>query len=137
MNVALAFETKIGFVTRALAVWRFRQQDRWTRLARGLAYAFRRSLPEADLHAMRVEMNGLLGYYPLMTLSVEDVLEEARSRYGDEEANRLTSYLDAACDRVVSKWDNGYDAFGVAVDWALENVLAYAEADGIVPKPPL
>ena len=137
MNVALAFENKISLATRALAVWRFRRQDRWTRLARGLAYAFGRSLSECDRHAMRVEMNERLGYYPLMTLAVEDVLEEARSRYGDEEANRLKPYLDAACDHVARKWSGDGESFGVAVDWAFENALAYAADDGITLTIPL
>jgi hypothetical protein len=137
MNVALALEDKISLASRAFAVWRFRQLDRCSRLARGLAYAFGRSLTEDDMHTMRVEMNERLGYYPLMTLAVEDVLEEARSQYGDEETNKLRPYLDAACDRVAGKWDNSYDTFGVAVDWALENALAYAEADGILLNHPL
>jgi len=62
MNIALALENKISLARRALFVWRFRHQERWARLLRGLAYAFGRPLPEGDLHAMRVEMNGRLGY---------------------------------------------------------------------------
>ena len=137
MNVALAFENKISLVRRALFVWRFRHQERWTRLAHGLAYAFGRSLPEADLHAMRVEMNERLGYYPLMTLGTDDVLQNALDVYGEEEAEKLKPYLDAACDRVAGKWDTGYDAFGLAVDWALENALAYAADDGVTLTVPL
>jgi len=135
MNVALAFENKISLARRALFVWRFRHQERWARLMRGLAYAFGRPLAEDDLHALRVEMNERLGYYPIMTLTTEDVLEEARSQYSDEEANKLSPYLDAACERVARKWES--DAFGVAVDWALENALAYAADDGITLTIPL
>ena len=135
MNVALAFENKISLARRALFVWRFRHQERWARLMRGLAYAFGRPLAEDDLHALRVEMNERLGYYPIMTLATEDVLEEARSQYGDEEANKLSPYLDAACERVARKWES--DAFGAAVDWALENALAYAADDGITLTIPL
>jgi hypothetical protein len=135
MNVALAFENKISLARRALFVWRFRHQERWARLMRGLAYAFGRPLAEADLHAMRVEMDERLGYYPLLTLAVEDVLEEACSQYGDEEANKLRPYLDAACDRVARKWES--DDFSVAVGWALENTLAYAADDGITLTIPL
>jgi hypothetical protein len=137
MNVALAFENKISFVRRALFVWRFRHQPRWTRLAHGLAYAFGRSLQEADLHAMRVEMNERLGYYPLMTLGTEDVLQNALDVYGEEEAEKLKPYLDAACDHVARKWSGDGESFGVAVDWALENALAYAADDGITLTVPL
>ena len=84
MNVALAFENKISLARRALFVRRFRHQERWARLVRGLAYAFGRPFAEGDLHTLRIEMNERLGYYPIMTLATEDVLEEARSLYGDE-----------------------------------------------------
>ena len=137
MNVALGFENKISLARRALFVWRFRHQERLSRFALGMAYAFGRPLAEDDLHALRVEMNERLGYYPIMTLATEDVLEEARSHYGDEEANRLKPYLDAACDHVARKWSGDGESFGVAVDWALENALAYAADDGITLTIPL
>ena len=129
MNAAL--QSKTSRATRAFAAWRCRQRDRGRRLARGLAYAIGRPLAEADLHAMRVEMNYRLGYYPLMTLAVEDVRHEADIRYGAKEALKLKPWLDAACDRVASKWDNNGDTFGAAVDWALDNALASASDHGI------
>ncbi len=132
MTLTAILDTKITFARRALFVWRFRHQERLSRFALGMAYAFGRPLAEADMHAIRVEMNEALGYYPLMTLGTEDVLQNALDVYGEEEAQKLKPYLDAACDRVARQWES--DAFGVAVDWALENALAYAEDDGIVPK---
>lgn len=137
MNIALAFENKISLARRALFVWRFRHQERLSRFALGMAYALGHQLTDADRHALRVKMNEALGYYPLMTLATEDVLQNAMDVYGEKEAAKLKPYLDAACDHVARKWDNGCDVFGLAVDWALENALAYAEADGIVPKQPL
>jgi hypothetical protein len=137
MNVALAFENKISLVRRALFVWRFRHQERWTRLVRGLAYTFGRPLAEGDLHAMRVEMNTALGYYPLMTLATGDVLQNALDVYGEEEAEKLKPYLEAACDHVARKWSGDGESFGVAVDWALENALAYAADDGVTLTVPL
>jgi hypothetical protein len=77
MNVALAFENKISFARRALFVWRFRHQERLSRFALGMAYALGHQLTEADRHALRVKMNEALGYYPLMTLATEDVLQNA------------------------------------------------------------
>lgn len=126
-----AFQSKISRGTRAFAGWRCRLQDRRRRLGRGLAYAMGRPLAEDDVHAIRVEMNQQLGYYPLMTLAVEDVRYEADIRYGTGEALKLEPWLDAACDRVASKWDNNGDAFGVAVDWALDIALASASDHGI------
>ena len=42
-------------------------------------------------------MNEALGYYPLMTLGTEDVLQNALDVYGEEEGEKLKPYLDAAC----------------------------------------
>ena len=131
MTLASAFDRKISLISRALFIWRYRNQDRLSRFARGIAYAFARPLSEGARHSLRVEMNQAAGYYPLMTLGTEDVLHEAQDRYGAEDAEKLLPYLHAACDRVASKWDNDGDAFGCAVDWALENALAYAEHDGV------
>jgi hypothetical protein len=137
MNVALAFENKFSLARRALFVWRFRHQQRFARFLRGLAYAFGRPLAEDAMHVMRVEMNERLGYSPLMTLGIEDVLQNALDVYGAEEAQKLKPYLDAACDHVARKWSGDGESFGVAVDWALENALAYAEADGVMLTIPL
>ena len=82
-------------------------------------------------------MNERLGYYPIMTLATEDVLQNALDVYGEEEAAKLRPYLDAACDHVARQWSNDGESFGVAVDWALENALAYAEADGVTLTIPL
>ena len=137
MTLTAILDAKITLARRALFVWRFRRQQRFARFLRGLAYAFGHALNEDDRHALRVEMNEALGYYPLMTLGTEDVLQNALDVYGEEDAAKLKPYLDAACDHVARKWSGDGDGFGVAVDWALENALAYAEADGIVPKQPL
>ena len=131
MSLASILDRRVALVSRALFIWRGRNQDRLSRFARGVAYAFGRPLGEYDVHTLRAEMNEAAGYYPLMTLGNEDVLHEAQDRYGAEEANKLLPYLHAACDRVASKWDNDSDAFGFAVDWALENALTYAQHEGV------
>ena len=137
MTLAAFLDTKITLARRALFVWRFRHQERLSRFALGLAYAFGRPLAETDMHTLRVEMNEALGYYPLMTLGTEDVLQNALDVYGEDEAEKLKPYLDPACDHVARKWETGGDAFGLAVDWALENALAYAEDDGVTLTLPL
>ena len=65
------------------------------------------------------------------------MLQNALDVYGEEEAEKLKPYLDAACDHVARKWSGDGDSFGVAVDWALENALAYAEDDGVTLTIPL
>ena len=131
MSLASILNRKIALIARAIFIWRWRNQDRLSRFARGIAYAFGRPLSEGARHSLRVEMNQALGYYPLMTLGTEDVLHEAQDRYGAKEASKLLPYIHPACDRVASKWDNGADTFGCAVDWALENALTYAQQDGV------
>ena len=137
MTLTAILDAKITLARRALFVWRFRHQERLSRFALGMAYALGHRLTEADRHALRVEMNEALGYYPLMTLATEDVLQNALDVYGEEEAQKLKPYLDAACDRVARKWSGDGESFGVAVDWALENALAYAEDDGVTLTLPL
>ena len=137
MTLTAILDTKVTLMRRAIFVWRFRHQERLSRFALGMAYAFGRPLAEADMHAIRVEMNEALGYYPLMTLGTEDVLQNALDVYGEEEAEKLKPYLDAACDHVARKWSGDGESFGVAVDWALENALAYAEDDGVTLTIPL
>ena len=137
MTLTAILDTKITLMRRAIFVWRFRHQERLSRFALGMAYAFGRPLTEADRHAIRVEMNEALGYYPLMTLGTEDVLQNALDVYGEKEAAKLKPYLDAACDHVARKWSGDGESFGVAVDWALENALAYAEDDGVTLTIPL
>ena len=137
MTLTAILDTKVTFARRALFVWRFRHQERLSRFALGLAYAFGHALNEDDRYALRVEMNEALGYYPLMTLAATDVLENAQDIYGEEDAARLKPYLDAACERVARKWAGDGDDFGMAVDWALENALASAADDGITLTVPL
>ena len=137
MTLATILDTKITLARRAIFVWRFRHQERLSRFALGMAYAIGHPLAEAELHALRVKMNEALGYYPLMTLATEDVLQNALDVYGEEEAAKLKPYLDAACDHVARKWSGDGESFGVAVDWALENALAYAEDDGVTLTIPL
>ena len=74
---------------------------------------FGHPLTEADRHALRVEMNEALGYYPLMTLATEDVLQNALDVYGEEEAAKLmpistppaiTSRANGAATAKASAW---------------------------------
>lgn len=116
---------------RHFSNFRLRLSERYSRFARGIAYALRRTLSEEAMHALRVEMNEGLGYYPLVTLALEDAFEVACSRFGEEQAGKLTPYLAPACDRVASKWEPGED-FGIAVDYALERALEYASQDDIL-----
>jgi hypothetical protein len=127
--LAALLDTKITLVRRSFSIRRFRYQERLSRLRRGLAYAFGMKLPEDAMHAIRVQMNQILSDYPLMTLGTEDVLEESRSRFGEEYTRKLVPYFDASCQRIARQWES--DDFDLAIDWALEDALAYAAADGI------
>ncbi len=119
-------------MNRQFSNFRWRLSERCLRFARGIAYALGRTLSTDDMHAIRIEMNEGLGYYPLVTLAIEDAFEVACSRFGEEQAGKLTPYLAPACDRVASKWSDSGDGFGLAVDYALERALEYASQDDIL-----
>ena len=135
MTLTAILDAKITLTRRAIFVWRFRHQQRRAVLAAWLTRSG--TAHQADRHTLRVKMNEALGYYPLMTLATGNVLQNALDVYGEEEAAKLKPYLDAACDHVARKWSGDGESFGVAVDWALENALAYAEDDGVMLTLPL
>ena len=107
---------------------RWQMHDRWQRLLRAIAYASGR-LSEDAAQTIILDCRDTAGWYPLLTLSPEDVLETAIGRYGDP-ALALKPYLPAACEYVARKWDAGDDCWN-AHDWALDIALEFAAQDGI------
>ncbi len=60
------------------------------------------TLTRDDAQDMLLELQHYAGWYPLSTLCVEDVMFE----YSIPEEHR--EYVDCACNRVSSKWENDY-----------------------------
>jgi hypothetical protein len=116
-------------MNRRLSALRWRIFQRWQRLRRAVAYAAGR-LSQDGAQSIILDCRPPAGWYPLMTLSPEDVRAMAADLYGDVAA--LDPYLDGACESVARKWDDPRDDHWRARQWALELVLQDAAADGIV-----
>ena len=117
-------------MNRSLSAWRWRMLQRWQRLRRAVAYATGH-LSEDDAQSIILDCRLSAGWYPLMTLSPDDVGEMATGLYGDA-AHSLDPYLDGACECVARKWDQTGDEHWHAREWALDLALQGAAQDGIV-----
>lgn len=95
------------------------------------AYRYARGRLDSDQAAQVIyDCRAVAGSYPLVTFSVEDVLDHAQDEYGEHPA--LPALAAWAADRVWQKWsgDDGETA-GAAIDWAVRLVGDYAAEEGI------
>lgn len=115
---------------RPFSAWRWRMLQRWQRLRRAVAYATGR-LSQDDAQSIILDCRLPAGWYPLMTLSPDDVQDMAIGLYGDA-ALPLRPYLHGACECVARKWDQPGDEHWHAREWALDLALQGAAQDGIV-----
>lgn len=106
--------------------YRLRQQVKcWSR---AFAYATCRLSPD-DAQDIILDCRPIAGWYDLMCITPDDVLDHAVSLHGDR-AHLLKAHLHAACDYAARKWEAGddyYSALGFALDMARE----FAAQDGI------
>lgn len=107
---------------------RSRLRSRLERWQRALAYA-RDRMSEEQARRIFSDCQHPAGWFPLMVLSADDVLEDARA-FWNEHPDLPRLARDAA-DRVSQKWDDHGDSYSAATEWALEKVEEYAEAEGI------
>lgn len=98
------------------------------RQARAYAYGIG-TLTEDEAGTVLHDCYPVAGYWPLETLSVENVLTTALVHWKDHPA--LESLAFAACDRVQQKWSSTGNAADAAEDWALDLIGEYAEQDGV------
>jgi hypothetical protein len=117
-------------MNRSLFTLRWQILHRWRRIRRAVAYAGGR-LSEDDAQSIILDCRLPAGWYPLMTLSPDDVREMATGLYGDA-VHALDPYLDGACECVARKWDHTGDEHWHAREWALDLALQGAAQDGIV-----
>lgn len=108
--------------------WRCRMTDRVQRLARAWRY-FTGSLSADDAQWIMFDCERPAGCYPLLTLSVDDVLAQAREIFADHpELRRLIA---DGCQRVSDRWESYNDDLHNARDWAIELAEEYAANEGI------
>jgi hypothetical protein len=107
---------------------RFRSQHRFARYRRAFHYAFDR-LSADDAQQLFIDCEYPAGWFTLLTLTVEDTLEQALQVY--QEHPDLRRLIADGCERVHKKWEDHSDALYYARGWAIELAEGYAADEGI------
>ena len=108
--------------------WLHRASYSLQRLRRACKY-FRGRLDDNDARRIMLDCRVPAGWHPLVTLTVEDALEEARSTFTDHPD--LRRLIGDACACVEDKWESYNDDLYHARQWALNLVAKYAANEGI------
>jgi hypothetical protein len=110
----------------------FRAKHGIERYARAFAYA-RGRLTEDQARRMVYDIEQPSGWYHLMSLSVEDTMEDAEERFKPHP--ELLALIDQACAEVASNWECYDDSYSNARHAAIDKAVEYAEANGIILEP--
>lgn len=112
--------------------WRLQWQTRFRRVLRALRYATGRlSVEDAQLIVCDCERTA--GWFPLLTLTVDDTLEQALEEYAEHPD--LRRLVEEACSHVGGRWQSFNDDLHEARCWAMDKVREYAVAEGIELPP--
>lgn len=111
---------------------RLRWRSRFGRAIRGARYAAGRMSPD-DAQRIMCDCERSAGWFPLLTLTVDDTLDLALEEYAEHP--ELPSLIRDACSSVAGRWESYNDDLYNAQSWALEKVREYAVSDGIVLLP--
>ena len=115
-------------VASRLELWCYRAKERAKRLHRAWCY-FRDSLSADDAQSILLDCYSPAGWHPLLVLSVEDTLEQARETFADHPD--LPRLIADGCERVGNKWESHNDDLYMARNWAIEIAEDYAAQEGI------
>ena len=107
---------------------RFRFNHRRARYRRALDYA-RDRLSADDAQQVFIDCEYPAGWFTLLSLTVEDTLEQALEVYEDHPD--LRRLIADGCERVHKKWEDHSDALYYARGWAIEFAEGYAVDEGI------
>jgi hypothetical protein len=110
-------------------LWRYRAKARLEHFSRAWGY-FTDRLTADDAQCIMLDCRDSAGWHPLLVLTVEDTLEQARETFADLPA--LTEFVARGCARVGDKWEAYGDELYEARRWALDLAEDYASADGVV-----
>jgi len=117
---------------RALALWATRCRHHCRARVAQLALAWRYAagrLSADDAQRISLDCRGPAGWHPLLVLTVEDTLEQAREEFADHP--ELPRLIADACFRVGDKWEPHGDELWEARRWAINVALRYAADEGI------
>jgi hypothetical protein len=119
--------------TRTLRSWardhRYRFRTRLAQWRRAWRYAIDR-LSADDAQRTMLDCRSPAGWYPLLVLTVEDTLEQAREDFADHPD--LPRLIADGCARVADKWESYNDDLWEARRWAIGLARDYAADEGIV-----
>jgi hypothetical protein len=108
--------------------WRFRLKFRLKRCRRAFHYALD-TLSAEDAREILYDCDEIAGCHPLLTLTVDDTLEQALEDYHDHpELRRLIA---DGCSYVGRKWEYYGDYLYEARRWAIDRAAEYAADEGI------
>ncbi|MBN9527206.1 MAG: hypothetical protein J0H82_13420 [Alphaproteobacteria bacterium] len=115
-------------VADRIAHWRFRARHRLARLSRAWAY-FRGCLDPDGAQRIMLDCEYPAGWHPLLVLTVEDTLAEAREVFADHPD--LPRFINDGCARVAGKWESYNDELYMARRWAIDLAADYAASEGV------
>lgn len=95
---------------------------------RAWRYAIDR-LSADDAQRIMLDCRYPAGWYPLLVLTVEDTLEQAREDFADHP--ELPRLIADGCARVTDKWESYNDELWEARRWAIGLAKDYAADEGI------
>ena len=91
---------------RQVNMRRYRLCATLARIRRALRYGFGRLSPD-EAQLILIDCQRSAGWYPLLLLTVDDTLEQARRTFVDDP--QIPALVAAACGRVASKWESHND----------------------------
>jgi hypothetical protein len=117
---------------RTLVAWvrnrRYRAGYRLAQWRRAWRYATDRLSPE-DARWIMLDCRLPAGWHPLLILSVEDTIEQAREDIADH--LELPRLIADGCARVGDKWESYNDDLWEARRWVIDLAKSYAADEGI------
>ncbi len=122
---------------RAFRSWlldrRYRFRTHLAQWRRAWRYAIDR-LSADDAQRMMLDCRHPAGWYPLLVLTVEDTLEQAREDLADHPD--LPRLIADGCARVADKWESYNDELWEARRWAIGLARDYAadESVALIPR---
>lgn len=115
-------------IRNRFGLWRYRLCSMLSRVRRAVLYGLGR-LSADEAQQVLLDCYRPAGWHPLLTLTVDDTLDEARARFGDHpELRRLIA---DACERVAYKWENRGDHLCFARAWAVDLAQSFARDEDI------
>lgn len=110
----------------------YRFRTRLAQWRRAWRYATNR-LSADEAQRIMLDCRDPAGWHPLLVLTVEDTLEQAREDLADHPD--LPRLIADGCARVGDKWESYNDELWEARRWAIDLAKGYADDEGITLAP--